>query len=215
MSDGKREIQIWDIDRLIPHPKNPKKHSQEQVERLARSIEKLGITPIMVEPDGTIIAGHGRRLSLMFLGRKRVPVDVRDDLTKAQCDALRIADNAASSNEIDYDLLTEEAIRLSDDGFDLKDMGLTDKEIESMTVDIGEIDESAFTSDIVAAVEEQKIENKKAEAAADAKESPVGEVLGFKKVTAEQARHIRGFMARVEAETKLTGAAALVAFINA
>jgi hypothetical protein len=218
---SKQPIELWDIDKIIPYPKNPKKHSQEQVERLARSIERFGITPLQVEGNqegctpGLIIAGHGRRLSIIHLGRKKAPVIVRNDLSKMECDALRISDNAAVSNDIDYDLLGEETIRLGEEGFELSDLGMTDAELKALTTDIGEIDETAFTTDITAAVEEQKKDNAKKEAEIDDKEGPVGEALGFKKVTTEQSRIIRGFMARVEAETGLKGAAALVAHIGA
>jgi len=216
----KREIVFWDIDKLIPYPKNAKKHAQEHIDRLARSIAKLGLTPPMIEGNqpgctpGMIIAGHGRRLALLQLGRLRVPVDIRDDLTKTECDALRIADNAAVSNEMDYTLMTEEIVRLQADDFDVTALGMTEKEIALTTIDIGEIDDSAFTEDITTAVEEQKTENAAAEAAIDGKEGPVSEALGFKKVTTEQSRIIRGFIANIEANTSLKGAAALISFIQ-
>jgi hypothetical protein len=214
MSDvSKLAIEFWDIADIKPYPKNPTKHAPEQVTRLARSIKRLGVQPLQLEPDGTIIAGHGRRLSLLELGRTKVPVIVRRDLSKAECDALRIADNAAVSNEIDYDLVSEEALRLSEDGFDLGDLGMTEEELRAMTTDIGEIDESAFSTDITAAVDTQKAENAAKEAAIDEKEGPVSEAMGFKKVTTTQSRLIRSWMAGVEASTGLTGAAALIEHI--
>jgi ParB-like chromosome segregation protein Spo0J len=212
---SKQAIELWDIADLKPHPRNAKKHSQEQIERLARSILRLGVNPPMIEPDGTIIAGHGRRLAVMHLGRTKIPVIVRRDLTKIECDALRIADNAAVSTEMDYDILTEETVRLSEEGFDLADLGMNDAEIKALTTDIGEIDDTAFTDDISAAVEDQKAENAKRESEIDEKQGPVAAAFGFKKVTTEQSRVIRGFMSKIEAETNLTGAEALVAHIVA
>lgn len=213
-NDTKQPIVFWDIDRLIPYERNAKKHSDEHIDRLMRSIVKLGVTPLQIEPDGTIIAGHGRYLALKKIGRTKVPVIVRDDLGKTDCDALRIADNAAVSVEMDYDLLTKETIRLSEEGFELTDMGLTAAEIKALTTDIGEIDSAAFTDDISAAVEIQKAENGKKENEIDGQQGPVAEALGFKKVTTDQSRVIRGFMAKVEADTKLKGAEAFVAYIN-
>jgi hypothetical protein len=214
MTDTKQPVAFWDIDKLKPYAKNAKKHSDEQIARLSRSIAKLGVTPLQVEPDGTIIAGHGRRLALLQLGRAKVPVIVRDDLTKDQCDALRIADNAAVSNDTDIGLLQEETIRLSDAGFELDAIGLTEAELTTLLQSEIAIDDSAFTDDISLAVEMQKAENLKSEAAVDAKESPIGAALGFKKVTTEQSRLIRGFMAKIEAKSGLKGADAFVAHIN-
>jgi ParB-like chromosome segregation protein Spo0J len=211
----KRPIVFSNIEDLKPYPKNAKKHSAEQIDRLARSIARLGVTPLMIEPDGTIIAGHGRRLALLQLGRTKVPVDVRNDLTKTECDALRIADNAVVSTEMDYELMSAETIRLGEEGFALEDLGLTEAEIKALSTDIGLLDETAFVSDISGAVESQKVVNSAAEAEIDTKEGPVGEALGFKKVTTEQGRVIRGFIAKIEGETGLKGAAALIAHISA
>jgi ParB-like chromosome segregation protein Spo0J len=216
---GKRAIVLWPVADLIPYPKNAKKHSPEQISRLARSIARLGVSPVQVEPGkegcvrGQIIAGHGRRLAVLELGRALIPVDVRDDLTKIECDALRIADNAAVSNDVDYELMSAETVRLSEEGFELQDLGLTDAEIRALNTDIGVLDDSAFVSDIGGAVEIQKEINVAAETAIDTREGPVGEALGFKRVTTEQGRIIRGFIARIEVETGLKGAAALVKHI--
>ena len=210
----KQTVEFWDIGDIKPYPRNAKKHTDEHIDRLARSIVRLGVTPLQLEPDGTIIAGHGRRLALIKIGREKAPVIVRRDLSKVECDALRIADNAAVSTEMDYDLLGAETVRLSDEGFDLQDIGMTDAEIKALSTDIGEIDDTAFTDDITSAVEEQKTQNAEKELEIDGKEAPVAEALGFKKVTTAQSRVIRGFIARIEAETSLKGAAALVSYIN-
>ncbi|MFR9705124.1 ParB N-terminal domain-containing protein, partial [Aeromonas sanarellii] len=65
MADKKtKELEEWDISRLIPYEKNAKKHPKEQIAKIARSIEKHGlINPPNVEPDGTLITGHGRTLA--------------------------------------------------------------------------------------------------------------------------------------------------------
>ena len=219
-SPPKQTVEFWDIGDITPYPRNAKKHTDEHLARLARSIVRLGVTPLQVEgnqPDctpGMIIAGHGRRLALMKLDRVKVPVIVRNDLSKLECDALRIADNAAVSTDMDYELLGEETVRLSDEGFDLQDIGMTDAEIKALSTDIGEIDDAAFTDDITTAVEKQKVSNAEKELEIDGKAAPVAEALGFKKVTTAQSRVIRGFITRIEAETSLKGAAALVSYIT-
>jgi ParB-like nuclease domain len=50
-------------------------HSDEQVDQIARSIEEFGFTvPVLCDPDGGIIAGHGRVLAAKQLGLAAIPV---------------------------------------------------------------------------------------------------------------------------------------------
>jgi len=207
-------VELWPIEDLKPYEKNAKLHPDDQVEKLAKSIQKFGFNPIIVDKDGVIIAGHGRRLAAIKLGLTKVPVICRRDLTPEECDALRLADNRVASTAYDTDLLQAELVKLNDLGFDMDVMGFDDKELEFLTADLGAFDESAFTADIVQAVEEQKAENEKKKAEVDESASPIGDALGFKKVTVEQSRIIRAFMMKVEAETGKTGPAALIAHIN-
>ena len=61
----------WSVERLKHYEKNAKVHTDEQVEKIARSILKHGlVNPPHVEPDGSIITGHGRHLALKKLGWK-------------------------------------------------------------------------------------------------------------------------------------------------
>jgi ParB-like chromosome segregation protein Spo0J len=49
---------------LKPDPRNARTHSRRQIAELVRSIEAFGFTsPILVDEDLVIIAGHGRRLA--------------------------------------------------------------------------------------------------------------------------------------------------------
>jgi len=48
-------------DALRPYDKNPRTHTPEQIAKVARSIREYGWTnPILVDRDGTIVAGHAR-----------------------------------------------------------------------------------------------------------------------------------------------------------
>jgi hypothetical protein len=81
MSDLK--VELWDIERVKPYPKNTKLHPDEQIERLSRTISRFGWDqPIVVDKHGVIIKGHGRRLAALKLGLKKVPVCVRRDLSQ-------------------------------------------------------------------------------------------------------------------------------------
>lgn len=46
---------------LVPYEKNNKFHSEDQVKKIARSIREIGFrTPILVDENRVILAGHGR-----------------------------------------------------------------------------------------------------------------------------------------------------------
>lgn len=207
-------IEIWEIEKLVPYAANAKVHSDEQVAKLATLISKAGWTqPIVIQADGTIIAGHGRRLAALKLGLKKVPVIVRADLTTAEADALRLADNRVASTDYDQAAVQIELQRLADelDGdLQLGDLGFDDKELDFSLSDLGEINEDFFAEDVGAAVEEQKKENEKTIERTDDTAAPVGDALGFKRVTIAQSRELRELMARVEDRSGKKGVEALI-----
>ena len=56
------EIVFIQTDKLVPYPDNSRKHSEKQVEGIARSIKEFGFNqPVVIDHSSTIIAGHGRR----------------------------------------------------------------------------------------------------------------------------------------------------------
>ena len=215
MSEKPHIIELWDTARLVPYSKNAKKHAPEQVTKLAKAIKAFGWTqPIVIDGDGVIIAGHGRRLAALELGLKKVPVIVRRDLSKLEADALRLADNRVTSTAYDMDLMQESMRELIDGNFDIELAGFDLKEIDFVDNDLGEINSDFFTDDITSAVERQQAANKNAIAATDDIAAPVGDAFGFKRVSVAQSREIRGFMTRIETATGEVGAEALISFIS-
>lgn len=211
-TEPKHKIEIWDFDKILPYEQNAKKHPQEQVDALAKSIAALGLNqPIVVSISGKIIAGHGRRLALKQLGWPRVPVIVRYDLTEAQADAMRLSDNRTASNEYDMSLVQAELQRLAEEDFDLEVIGYDQRELDFAVADLGEISDDLFVEDIGQAVEEQKQANTKAAEEADDVAAPVADALGFKRVTIAQSREIRDLMTKLQAKTGKTGVEALIA----
>lgn len=207
-------IEIVDIAWLKEYEANAKKHPPEQIESLANSIKKFGWTsPIIVWKDGTIIAGHGRRLGALKLGLKKVPVIVRRDLTKAQADALRLADNRVAGTDYDQAAIQIELQRLADEldgSFELSDLGFTEKELDFSLADLGEINDDLFVDNISEAVEIQKTENAAKVAQTDDTAAPVGDALGFKRVTIEQSRKLKGLMTQIENRSGKRGVEALI-----
>jgi hypothetical protein len=57
-------VERWPLDRLIPHARNARTHSEDQVAQIAGSIAEFGfVNPVLVGDDGVIVAGHGRVLA--------------------------------------------------------------------------------------------------------------------------------------------------------
>jgi len=124
------KIEQWEIDRVKPYDKNPRRNDKA-VEAVAKSISEFGFRqPIVVDSAGVIVVGHTRYKAALKLGLKTVPVHVAADLSPQQARAYRLADNrTAETAEWDVDLLPIELGELRGDGVDLKLLGFTDKEL--------------------------------------------------------------------------------------
>jgi hypothetical protein len=54
---------------LIPDPRNARTHPKHQIDQIKASIEAFGFTnPILADPEGHIIAGHGRLQAARAMG---------------------------------------------------------------------------------------------------------------------------------------------------
>jgi len=122
------------VEALIPYAKNPRTHSDAQIAQIAASIVEFGWTsPILVDGDNGVIAGHGRLLAARRLGMTEVPVIELAHLDATQKRALIINDNRIALNAgWDDALLVLELADLSDAGFDLDLTGFSASEIERL-----------------------------------------------------------------------------------
>jgi hypothetical protein len=104
---------------------NARTHSEQQVLQIAASIKEFGFnSPVLVDGENGIIAGHGRVLAAKKLNLDEVPTIELKHLTKTQKKAYILADNRLALNSgWDNDLLALELGELSDDGFDLNLLG--------------------------------------------------------------------------------------------
>jgi hypothetical protein len=213
-------VEIWKLSDIKPYDKNAKKHSPEQIDQLSHSIRRFGWTqPIVVDVDGVIIAGHGRRLAAMKLGFKKVPVVCRKDLSKEKADILRIADNKVSSNLYDQGMLLEEMRRISEtleDGLDeFKNLGFSEIDLRFADEDIiSQFDESVFEENITEAVEKQKEEINDRSKNIDSDKTPFSAAFGISKITVGESRKIKAFMNAIEAKYDKSGIGALIDHID-
>ena len=124
---------------LIPYARNARTHSDVQVAQIAASIREFGWTnPVLIDPDGGIIAGHGRVMAARKLALASVPTITLPHLTDAQRRAYVLADNQLALNAgWDFDMLKIEIGDLNDMDFDLSVLGFSVDELDRMLAPAG------------------------------------------------------------------------------
>ena len=120
------QVTYRDLAELTPDPRNARTHPKRQIEQIIASIEAFGFTnPILADPEGNLIAGHGRLRAARQMGFARVPVIELVGLSEAQKKALRLADNKIALNAgWDTEILKLELADLSLPDIDI-DLSLT------------------------------------------------------------------------------------------
>ena len=115
------KVERRQVASLIPYARNSRTHSDAQVAQIAASIKEWGwTTPILIDPDGGIIAGHGRVMAAQKLGLAEVPCMVAEGWSEAQKRAYVIADNKLALNAgWDMDALKIEMQEIDGLKFDL------------------------------------------------------------------------------------------------
>lgn len=133
---------VWPADKverravasLVPYARNARTHSPDQVDQIAASIREFGWTiPVLVDEDGTLIAGHGRVMAAKKLGISDVPVMVAEGWSEAQRRAYVLADNKLALNAgWDNELLRVELEGLKELDFDISLTGFSGDELVSI-----------------------------------------------------------------------------------
>ena len=133
------KVEKWSIDKLIPYARNARTHSDEQVAQIAASIKEWGwTTPVLVDEQRGIIAGHGRTLAAQKLKMKEVPVMIAKGWSDTKKRAYIIADNKLALNGgWDNEMLATELEELSGAGFDVELTGYSLDEIAEL---MGEVE---------------------------------------------------------------------------
>src|SRR6202163_2602349 len=133
---------------LIPDPRNARTHPKRQIDQIRTSIEAFGFTnPILADPEGHIIAGHGRLQAARLMGLAEVPVITLSGLSETQKRALRIADNKIALNASwDLEILQLELGELAslDVDIDLTVTGFSTGEIDVILTSAGDPDDEVI-----------------------------------------------------------------------
>lgn len=130
-------VEYLPADALHLQKRQLRKHSPEQVSRIAASIREYGITrPILVDRDNQIVAGVGVYQAALQNSLTRLPVIRNEHMTKEQVRLYTIADNMlAEMSEFDFGALATEIGELELAGLDLSLTGLGTFEIDRLLID--------------------------------------------------------------------------------
>ena len=133
------KFEIVPVAQIKPDERNARKHSDEQIMELRRSLQEFGfVNPLLIDKDKKIIAGHGRLVAAVAEGMSAVPCIFVEHLTEAQRRAYLIADNRLAEHATwDISLLNEELMFLDDLGFDVTITGFDLPELAQEAVDDG------------------------------------------------------------------------------
>ena len=122
------ELVTVPVAELVPYEHNARTHSDEQVERLRRSLREFGfVAPILIDEERRVIAGHGRLLAAQAEGMESVPCVRVGSLTEAQRRAYILADNRLAE-DAGWD---EEALR-----FELDEIAALDFDVSLTGFDV-------------------------------------------------------------------------------
>ena len=131
MSKTTTEMQLVDINKLIPYVNNARTHNAQQINKLRSSLREFGfINPVIIDRDFNVIAGHGRIMAAKEEGINEVPCVFVDYLTEAQKKAYILADNRMAMDAgWDEELLKVEIESLQAEDFDLSLTGFDESEL--------------------------------------------------------------------------------------
>lgn len=128
------EMQLVDINQLIPYINNARTHSPEQINKLRSSLREFGfVNPVIIDRDFNVIAGHGRIAAAKEEGIQKIPCVFADHLTETQKKAYILADNRMALDAgWDEELLRVELESLQAEDFNLGLTGFDEKELASL-----------------------------------------------------------------------------------
>ena len=134
MNTRNLSVEWWPTTKPTPYARNARQCPEQAIAKVAGSIHEFGFkNPILVDGEGTIIAGHTRLLAAQRLDLAEVPVIICADLSPAKVKALRLADNrTAQETSWDDELLAIELEELLGLEIDLELTGFDEEEIAAL-----------------------------------------------------------------------------------
>lgn len=113
------QVQFLSPEEVFPYDANPRKHSTQQVARVAESIQRFGFnSPVVVDEKFVVIVGHCRLLAAKKLNLSQIPVVRLTTLSESEKRAYRIIDNKTASEASDERELLEQELRHLHENFE-------------------------------------------------------------------------------------------------
>ena len=149
------QMQLVDINKLIPYVNNSRTHSPEQITKLRSSLREFGfINPVLIDREFNVLAGHGRIAAAKEEGINEVPCVFVEHLSEAQKKAYILADNRMSLDAgWDDELLKVEMASLQEMGFDVGMTGFDESELADLFADDNNTSAKDDDFDLTAALE--------------------------------------------------------------
>lgn len=128
--------ELVNVSELHPHPRNYRKHPDDQLAHLQASLKKFGIyRNIVIAKDGTILAGHGVVQAAKKSKLAKVPV-IRLNVAPDSAAAIKVL---TGDNEIDHlaevdDRLLSELLKELSQAGDLLGTGFDEKMLANLAM---------------------------------------------------------------------------------
>ena len=149
------EMQLVDINKLVPYVNNARTHSPEQINKLRSSLREFGfVNPVIIDREYNVLAGHGRIEAAKAEGMTEIPCVFADEMTEAQKKAYILADNRMALDAgWDEEMLRVELEALEELGYGLEYTGFDEEELKALfsIEDDPEVEDDDF--DLTAALE--------------------------------------------------------------
>ena len=145
------KIEKISIDKIKMYGNNAKEHPEWQIKGLSETIKKIGYrSPIIVDENNMILAGHGRYMALKKLGYRDVQVVRHTDLTEEDKKAYMIADNQYTLNTgFNIEILKQEIEELENMDFDTSLLGFDEIELQEIMEDEVEQTEEKYIEGVI------------------------------------------------------------------
>ena len=137
------EVKLLDIQLIKPYFKNPR-NNKNSIKEVAESIKEFGFkVPITVDKDYVIITGHTRFEASKYLGLKKIPCIIVNDLDEEKVKAYRLVDNKVQEfARWDYEKLEEELRNIKNIEMEL--YGFIKEENEINWDDVKDLDDLTY-----------------------------------------------------------------------
>lgn len=130
------QLVMMPIDELVPYANNARRHDKKQINQIRASLREFGfVTPVLIDFDNNVIAGHGRIEAARAEGLSEVPCVLVSNLSEAQRKAYILADNRLSeTSNWDPQMLKIELEGLQALEFDTGIVGFEMEDVERIEV---------------------------------------------------------------------------------